>query len=116
MYIFANHSWGYVITKTREESSVIQKIQEWTYKIAGGMFGLGLLVPTIKMGQARGLSSNDGKSAANAILWTIKLFLLFGAVLLIAIVSFFIMLYSTFVGLKRNYDWKAIIAGAKASK
>ena len=108
LYIFANYSWGYVITKTRKESAIIAKITEWTYKIAGGMFGIGLLIPTIGDNQTpRGLSSNDGNSAMNAILWTIKLCLLFGAILLISVVSLFIMIYSIIVGFKRNYGSKA---------
>jgi len=112
LYIFANYSWGYVITKTRKESAIIAKITEWTYKIAGGMFGIGLLIPTIRDNHGsgytpRGLSSNDGNSAMNAILWTAKLCLLFGAILLISVVSLFIMIYSIIVGLKRNYGSKA---------
>lgn len=108
LYICANYSWGYVITKTRKESAIIAKITEWTYKIAGGMFGIGLLIPTIKDNPRsgytpRGLSSNDGNNAMNAILWTAKLCLLFGAILLISVVSLFIMVYSIIVGIKRNY-------------
>ena len=49
--------------------------------------------------------SNDG--AINAILMTAKLFLLVGAVVLIAFVSLAIMIYSIIVGLKRNYGSKA---------
>lgn len=109
LYIFSNYSWGYVITKTRKETAIIARITEWTYKIAGGMFGIGLLIPTIKDNPRsgytpRGLSSNDGNNAMNAILWTAKLCLLFGAILLISIVSLFIMVYSIIVGLKRNYS------------
>ena len=109
LYICANYSWGYVITKTRKESAIIAKITEWAYKIAAGMFGIGLLIPTIKDNPRRGytprgISSNDGNNAMNAVLWTLKLCLLFGAILLISIISLFIMVYSIIVGLKRNYS------------
>lgn len=118
LYIFANYSWGYVITKTRKESAILAKIQQWTLAIAGGMFGLGSAISLIPdyTGPNRGLSSNDGHAAINAILMTIKLFLMVGAILLIAVVSLVLMIYSIIVGLKRNYDWKAILAKAKAAK
>ena len=46
----------------------------------------------------------------------LKVMLLVAALVIIAVVSTGIMLYSTIVGLKRNYDWKAIMAKMKAVK
>ena len=114
LYIFANHSWGYVITKTRKEASILNKINQWVWGIAGGMFGLSLFIPTLRTGgSGGGLSSNDGVSGFNALMIAGKIILFVLAFLLIAFASFFILLYSTFVGLKRNYDWKAILSGGK---
>lgn len=115
LYIFANHSWGYVITRTREEQEKLEKIKRWGYGIAAGMFGLAGSISLVEdyRGPNRGLSSNDGNNAINAILMTIKLFLLAAAIILLAVVSLGIMVYSIIVGLKRNYDWKAIFAEMK---
>ncbi len=52
----------------------------------------------------------------NYIILAIKFFLLAAAVIIVAFVSTVIMLYSATTGLKRNYDWKKIIADAKAKK
>ena len=110
LYIFANYSWGYVITRTRTESAFLQKFYAWTAKLSAGMFALGGAIhlidsrPVDSSGARVGFS-NDG--AINAILMTAKFFLLVGAVVLIAFVSLAIMIYSIIVGLKRNYGSKA---------
>lgn len=110
LYIFANYSWGYVITRTRTESAFLQKFYAWTAKISAGMFALGGAIhlidsrPVDSSGARVGFS-NDG--AINTILMAAKLFLLVGAVVLIAFVSLAIMIYSIIVGLKRNYGSKA---------
>ena len=113
LYIFANYSWGYVITRTRKESAFLQKFYAWTAKISAGMFALGGAIslvqdsrPVDSSGRRVGFS-NDG--AINALIMTVKVFLMVGAVVLIALVSLLIMIYSIIVGLKRNY-------GAKAAK
>ena len=110
LYIFANYSWGYVITRTRTESAFLQKFYAWTAKLSAGMFALGGAIhmidsrPVDSSGARVGFS-NDG--AINTILMTAKFFLLVGAVVLIAFVSLAIMIYSIIVGLKRNYGAKA---------
>jgi hypothetical protein len=110
LYIFANYSWGYVITRTRTESAFLQKFYAWTAKLSAGMFALGGAIhlidsrPVDSSGARVGFS-NDG--AINTILMAAKLFLLVGAVVLIAFVSLAIMIYSIIVGLKRNYGSKA---------
>ncbi len=110
LYIFANYSWGYVITRTRTESAFLQKFYAWTAKLSAGMFALGGAIhlidsrPVDSSGARVGFS-NDG--AINTILMAAKFFLLVGAVVLIAFVSLAIMIYSIIVGLKRNYGSKA---------
>lgn len=43
----------------------------------------------------------------------LKLLLLAAAVVVVCAVSCLLMLYSTIMGLTRNYNWKAITAGMK---
>ena len=119
LYIFANHSWGYVITKYREENEKLEKIKVWTFVIAAGMIGA---AASIKFLPGKWVTTyyTDGSSntryednPANAGKFSMQIILLVLAVLAITVVSFGILVYSTWVGLKRNYDWKKIYKDTK---
>ena len=119
LYIFANHSWGYVITKYREENSKLEEIKMWTFVMAAGMIGAAASIKLLP-GKWVTVQYDDGSSEtryednpANAGKYTLKAVLVVLALLAIIVVSFGILVYSTWVGLKRNYDWKAIYKGAK---
>ena len=119
LYIFANHSWGYVITKYREENAKLEEIKMWTFVIAAGLFGAAASIKYLP-GKWVTVRYDDGSSEtryednpANAGKFSMQLILLALAILAITVVSFGILVYSTWVGLKRNYDWKAIYKGAK---
>ena len=111
LYIIANHSWGYVITRTREEQETLDKIKKWGFRIAAGLFGAAAAMEATT--EYRVHWSDGSKSTEYETNWFIvalKVALLVAALVVIAVVSTGIMLYSTIVGLKRNYDWKAIWA------
>ncbi|MBR0310154.1 MAG: hypothetical protein IJQ97_04650 [Paludibacteraceae bacterium] len=120
VYIFANHSWGYIITKYREESELLEKIKQFGYKAAIGLFGASLAMQFIPESTVTTYYSDGSTSTRtdsnpmNMMIAAIKIGLLIAAIAIVALVSTGIMIYSTIVGLKRNYDWKAIYAGAKA--
>ena len=121
LYIFANHSWGYVITRTREEQELLDKIKKWGYRAAAGLFGAAAAMEATT--EYRVHWSDGSKSTEYETNWfvvALKVALLVAALVIVAVVSTGIMLYSTIVGLKRNYDWKAIYAkmrdGAVAAK
>ena len=114
LYIFANHSWGYVITRTREESELLDKIKRWGYSAAAGLFGAAAAMQATT--EYRVHWSDGSKSTEYETNWFIvalKVALLVAALIIVAVVSTGIMIYSTIVGLKRNYDWKAIYATMK---
>ena len=119
LYIFANHSWGYVITKYREESEKLEKIKRWGFSIAAGMFGAAAAMEYLPDTHVTtyysdgSTSSHTETNAGNYIIFAIKVGLLILALAIIAVVSTGILIYSTIVGLKRNYDWKAIYKEAK---
>lgn len=114
LYIFANHSWGYVITRTREESEMLDKIKKWGYSIAAGLFGAAAAMEATEHYRVHWSDgSTTHETETNWAVVVIKVMLLIAALAIVAIVSTGIMLYSTIVGLKRNYDWKAIYAAAK---
>ena len=117
LYIIANHSWGYVITRTREEQELLDTIKRWGFRIAGGLFGAAAAMEATE--QYRVHWSDGSKTTETEVNWftvALKVALLVAALVIIAVVSTGIMLYSTIVGLKRNYDWKAIMAKMKAVK
>ena len=114
LYIFANHSWGYVITRTREESELLDKIKRWGYSIAAGLFGAAAAMEATEHYRVHWSDgSTTHETETNWAVVAIKVMLLIAALAIVAIVSTGIMIYSTIVGLKRNYDWKAIYAAAK---
>ena len=111
LYIIANHSWGYVITRTREEQETLDKIKKWGYRIAAGLFGAAAAMEaTTEYRVHWSDGSTSRESETNWFIVALKVALLVAALVVIAVVSTGIMLYSTIVGLKRNYDWKAIWA------
>lgn len=115
VYIFANHSWGYVITRTREEAALLEKIKQWGFGIAAGLFGAAAAMEATQ--QYRVHWSDGSKTTETEVNWfvvAIKVALLIAALVIVAVVSTGIMIYSTIAGLKRNYDWKAIFAEMKA--
>lgn len=119
LYIFANHSWGYVITKYREENEKLEQLKVGAFIVAAGLIGAAAsikLLPGKWVEVRRENGSTETRyedNPANAGLYTLKAVLVALALLAIIVVSFGILVYSTWVGLKRNYDWKAIYKKAK---
>ena len=117
LYIIANYSWGYNITKHREESRILETIRKWGFGAAGALFGAGLAMEATteyRVHWSDGSKTNE--TEINYATLALKAMLYIAAVVIIAVVSTCIMIYSTIVGLKRNYDWAAIIEAAKKYK
>lgn len=119
LYIFANHSWGYVITKYREENEKLEQLKVGAFIVAAGLIGAAAsikLLPGKWVDVRRENGSTELRykdNPANTGKYTLKAVLVALALLTIIVVSFGILVYSTWVGLKRNYDWKKIYKGAK---
>lgn len=119
LYIFANHSWGYVITKYREENSKLEELKVGAFIVAAGLIGAAASIKLLP-GKWVDVRRENGSTElqykdnpANTGKYTLKAVLVALALLVIIVVSFGILVYSTWVGLKRNYDWKTIYKGAK---
>lgn len=114
VYIFAERPYGYTISRYRTEAKVLGGIKKGGLALAGGLVGLagsiGFVNVVTKWSDGSTTSEDDGTGAARIGL---KIGLLLAALVVICVVSCFLMLYSTIMGLMRNYNWKAITAKIK---
>ncbi len=114
VYIFADRPYGYTITRHREETELVGGIQKIGYILAGGLAsmgaGIGFVDVITKWSDGSTTRSDDGTGPARLVL---KAFLFFAAILVFCAVSCFVVVYTTIMGLIRNYDWKTIFAGAR---
>ena len=119
LYIYANHSYGYMLTKYREESAILNKIKEFGYSAFIGLLGASLVMKflpetIVTTYYSDGSTSTRSESnPTNMFIAMMKIALLIAAFVVLAVVSTGILIYSTVVGLKRNHDWKAIYEQAK---
>ena len=119
LYIFANYSYGYMLTKYREESELLNKIKQFGYSAFFGLLGASLAMKFLPETIVTTYYSNGSTSTrresnpADMFIAMVKIALIIAAFVVLAVVSTGIMIYSTIVGLKRNHDWKAIYEQAK---
>lgn len=113
VYIYANHSWGYNITRFREEHKMLEKIRRTTYVFAASMVGAAFVeLANMEPDKEIIIHWSDGTTTKRtelsdsgfAQLAMAAIFILI-ATIVIGLVSTLIMTYSSIVGLKRNYDW-----------
>lgn len=117
LYVIANYAWGYNITKHREEQRKVEGIRKVAFGIAGALFGAGLAMDAFDTYRVRWSDgSRTTETEANWVSIAFKAMLYALAIIIVAIVSTVIMIYSTISGFRHNYDFKAIIAEAKAKK
>ena len=121
LYIYANHSYGYMLTKYREESKLLNKIKEFGFGAFVGLLGASLamkflpeMVVTTYYSDGR-IGTRRESNPADMFIAMMKIALIIAAFVVLAVVSTGILIYSTVVGLKRNHDWKAIYEQAKVA-
>lgn len=114
VYIFAERPYGYTISRYRTEAKVLGGIKKGGLALAGGLVGLagsiGFVNVVTKWSDGSTTSEDDGTGAARIGL---KIGLLIAALAVVCIVSCFLMLYSTIMGLMRNYNWGKVAAIVK---
>ena len=100
------------MVKYENESAFLEKLRNWGYSIAGGLFGAGLMmqflpsyVVTTRWSDGR-TTKHTEEDPANFIIMGIKFALFVAALFVLCFTSFAIMAYSTVTGLYRNYQWK----------
>ena len=114
LYIIAERPYGWMESRHRTEAKVLGGIRKVGYALASFLvtFSFGLnFVPDTVYKYSDGSTSRES-SPFNIPIAILKVALLIGALLVVAIVSVFIMTYSTIVGLIRNYDWAALKTSA----
>ena len=120
LYVIANYSYGYNITRHRRESKILSTVHKWLVTFGIGLIGAGWIMQLLPDRLETYFDSITGEMGTrmapdptNFVMIFIKLGLILLGLIVIAVSSSVIMLYSTFVGLKRNYNWKTIIANLK---
>ncbi|MBQ7258908.1 MAG: hypothetical protein IJS57_03070 [Paludibacteraceae bacterium] len=120
LYVIANYSYGYTITRHRTESKILSTVHKWLVTFGISLIGAGWIMQLLPDRLETYFDSVTGKMGTrlspdptNFVMIFIKLGLILLGLIVIAVSSSAIMLYSTFVGLRRNYNWKTIIANLK---
>ncbi len=118
LYIFAERPYGYTITRLRLESKILGGIQKLMFALAAGAFtGAAALeyAPDIIVKWSDGSRTREADTAGNMSIMTIKLMFYALAIILFCGTSCFMMIYLTFQGLRRNYNWKLMLAKAQGA-
>ncbi len=114
LYIFAERPYGYTISRNRTEARVLGGIKKVAFALAGGLVGMsasiGFVDVVTKWSDGTTTREDDGTGPARML---IKIGLLVAALIIFCVTSSILVIYSTIVGLKRNYDWDPIIAKVK---
>ncbi len=123
LYIIAEHPYGYTISRHRTEAKVLGGLRKFSYWLAGGIIGAGVLGNFIfqdtKYVNVHGrevtpaFNNNAGMAMGR---FAFKTACALAALAVVCATAGLIVIYSTIVGLSRNYDWKAIIADLKAKQ
>jgi len=115
-YIFAERPYGYMISKYRLESKILGWIRKVMFWIAGGFMAWAgaLYVTETTTHWSDGSKTKDDDSM---LIYSMKFILLLIAICIFVFTSVALMLYSTIVGLYRNYnlltDARAFVASLK---
>lgn len=122
LYIISGYPRGYVISAHRHQHGFMRTLQKIGFAVASFFFGSGLLMSLLPDSiveyhytSGRVETRNEGNPANIAILG-IKFGLMIAGVLIFCFVSVLIMTIETISGLKRNFNWAAMLnKGKKAS-
>ena len=117
VYIFAERPYGYTITRTRAESDTLKGISKWSYALSAMLFGSAKSISWIQteIKHSDGTTERTEDAGTNAPVVIMKAALYIAAFAVVCIVSCLLMLYMTIQGLRRNYDWKPVLAKIKAT-
>lgn len=114
LYIFACRPFGYTIIKKEEETKNAGFFKKLALGLAGGLATGALTMGWYYAVNSRGKIVGDGDTGLNMMVLFTKIGMLIAALCIICFAAAVMMIYGTFTGLKRNYNWKEIIANAKA--
>lgn len=114
LYIYADRPYGWMESRHRTEAKVLGGIRKWAFAIAGVLAGSALAMnyapdTVVKTKWSDGSTSTHTESnPLNILILGMKICMYIAAVIILAVVSTVIMIYSTVQGLRRNYDWTPV--------
>lgn len=119
LYIISGYPRGYMISAHRRQHGFMRTLQKIGFAVASFFFGSGLLMSLLPDSiveyhytSGRVETRNEGNPANIAILG-IKFSLMIAGVLIFCFVSVLIMTIETISGLKRNFNWAAMLNKGK---
>ena len=119
LYIISGYPRGYMISAHRRQHGFMRTLQKIGFAVASFFFGSGLLMSLLPDSiveyhytSGRVETRNEGNPANIAILG-IKFGLMIAGVLIFCFVSVLIMTIETILGLKRNFNWAAMLNKGK---
>ena len=119
LYIISGYPRGYVISAHRRQHGFMRTLQKIGFAVASFFFGSGLLMSLLPDSiveyhytSGRVETRNEG-NPANIVILGIKFGLMIAGVLIFCFVSVLIMTIETISGLKRNFNWAAMLNKGK---
>ena len=109
-YVIANYSYGFKITRHREESRILKKIHEWLMMIGVSLVGAGWILKLLPDQLETVFNPATGRMGTrltpdptNFVMIFIKVGLILLGLIIMAVSSSLLMMYSILVGFRRNY-------------
>lgn len=119
LYIISGYPRGYVISAHRRQHGCMRTLQKIGFAVASFFFGSGLLMSLLPDSiveyhytSGRVETRNEG-NPVNIVILGIKFGLMIAGVLIFCFVSVLIMTIETISGLKRNFNWAAMLNKGK---
>lgn len=119
LYIISGYPRGYVISAHRRQHGFMRTLQKIGFAVASFFFGSGLLMSLLPDSiveyhytNGRVETRNEG-NPVNIVILGIKFGLMIAGVLIFCFVSVLIMTIETISGLKRNFNWAAMLNKGK---
>ena len=119
LYIISGYPRGYVISAHRRQHGFMRTLQKIGFAVASFFFGSGLLMSLLPDSiveyhytSGRVETRNEG-NPINIVILGIKFGLMVAGVLIFCFVSVLIMTIETISGLKRNFNWAAMLNKGK---
>lgn len=119
LYIISGYPRGYVVSAHRRQHGFMRTLQKIGFAVASFFFGSGLLMSLLPDSiveyhytSGRVETRNEG-NPVNIVILGIKFGLMIAGVLIFCFVSVLIMTIETISGLKRNFNWAAMLNKGK---
>lgn len=118
-YIISGYPRGYVISAHRRQHGFMRTLQKIGFAVASFFFGSGLLMSLlpdsiVEYHYTSGrVETRNETNPANFVILGIKFGLMVAGVLIFCFVSVLIMTIETISGLKRNFNWAAMLNKGK---